>query len=328
MNDNDILKANEFAESFKIESELLKKKLNEEHFFNGRPLIYEKNVNKINELILGSFKLQGFQAVEQNLQKIDLSGLLSDLNKKSHDQIEIESLENGQFFIVYRTVQKYLKYVIFTKDKTVEKSLIDSEKLLSILKVKRHQNLMCLNYHRNDNAFNKLRIIDENLNNIREIDYSENFLLKGVNESFIYCLSRKPTSQPLFIYNWELQFVKCIGQRTKPSEPFYFPSNIKQIENRNGKYFWLNDDFLNIVDEVNGNIIKTIKISSNKFVFDSKSNLVVMSKLTQKLSYYNMDGALLNEVDIEFLPPFDFRFFIDNFDKPSFFDTSELSIAI
>ncbi len=76
------------------------------------------------------------------------------------------------------------------------------------------------------------------------------------------------------------------------------------------------------------NIIKTIKISSNKFVFDSKNNLVVMSKLTQKLSYFNMDGQLLSESEIEFLPPFDFRFFIDNYDKPSFFDTSELSIAI
>ncbi len=237
----------------------MKKKLNEEHFFNGRPLIYEKNATKVSETILGSFKLQGFQVVEPNLQKIDLSSLLSDLNKKSHDQIEIECLENGNIFIVYRTVQKYLKYLIFNKDKTIEKSLIDSEKLLSILKVKKHNNLLCLNYHRNDNAFNKLRILDENLNNVREIDYSENFLLKGVNESFIYCLSRKPTSQPLFIYNWELQFVKCIGQRTKPSEPFYFPSNIKQIENKNGKYFWLNDDFLNIVEETTGNIIKTKK---------------------------------------------------------------------
>lgn len=213
INDNDILKANEFAESFKIESDLLKKKLNEEHFFNGRPLIYEKNSNKISEMILGSFKLQGYQSPEQNLQKIDLSNLLSDLNKKSHDQIEIECLDNGNFFIVYRTVQKFLKYLIFNKDKAIEKSLIDNEKLLSILKVKKNQNLMCLNYHRNDNAFNKLRIIDEDLNTIREIDYSENFLLKGVNESFLYCLSRKPTSQPLYIYNWDLQFVKCIGQR-------------------------------------------------------------------------------------------------------------------
>ncbi len=83
-----------------------------------------------------------------------------------------------------------------------------------------------------------------------------------------------------------------------------------------------------LVDEENGNIIKTIKISSNKFVFDSKNNLIVMSKLTQKLSYFNIDGQLLNEEEIEFLPPFDFRFFIDNTDKPTFFDTSELSIAV
>jgi hypothetical protein len=53
-----------------------------------------------------------------------------------------------------------------------------------------------------------------------------------------------------------------------------------------------------------------------------------MSKLTQKLSYFNIDGQLLNEEEIEFLPPFDFRFFIDNTDKPTFFDTSELSIAV
>ena len=33
-------------------------------------------------------------------------------------------------------------------------------------------------------------------------------------------------------------------------------------------------------------------------LFDSKNNLIVMSKLTQKLSYFNIDGQLLNEEEI------------------------------
>ena len=84
--------------------------------------------------------------------------------------------------------------------------------------------------------------------------------IKTVNYFYlIYCLSNQ-----LNVYNLKLELVILIEQTYYPNDPFYFPTDIIQLEAKNGKYFWLNPSGLNILNEQTGVLIKKIEIKADK----------------------------------------------------------------
>ena len=80
---------------------------------------------------------------------------------------------------------------------------------------------------------------------------------------------------------------------------FYIPSVIKQFESRNGKYFWLNNTNLQILNETDGKLIKSIEIESDKFLFDSQNNIVLINKKTKEINYFNDLGILQDMMAID-----------------------------
>ena len=98
------------------------------------------------------------------------------------------------------------------------------------------------------------------------------------------------------------------------------------MNNRDGKYIWLNSNQINILDEMTGELIKTVQISAEKFELDSKNNLVVLFNSTKKVVYYDLNGVQLKEFDLLSFESSDLTFYIDQNDKLYFFDKTHSKI--
>lgn len=332
LNDNEMLKANHLAESFKLKLISEKKKVNDHLFNGGKFSKYVENFNKINENILGPLKKSHAKIARETISFKDLkrnkiANLLTDLNKSSPYPypISIEFLENGSYFIVYQNKSYDLKYFTLAKEKSIEKKLKHAGSSI----IKKHKNLIAFNFYFNGKSF--LKILNQDLQRVKQINTNEafgyNLILIGVNETNIFCTTNQ-SNQPLYILNWQLQLVNTIGQRDKSDDRFYFPSDIKQLEKRNGKFFWLNDTNLNILDGLTGVILKSIKISAAKFDFDSKNNLIVMCNSNKRLTHFDFNGQFIKEIELTHFPSTKFSFFIDNNDKLHFFDKLELNLLL
>jgi len=173
-------------------------------------------------------------------------------------------------------------------------------------------------------SFHMLKIIDQNGESILATDEFKR--LVGVNDTYIYCISDRTTKKPLYIYSWRLERITSLGQRDSPKRCFYFPSDIKQIDNRDGKYFWLNQVSFNIVNELNGQIVNSIKLNANKFVIDSANNILLMCQQVRRLYFFDFEGSLMQEIELFNFPLTDVDFFLGTNEKPSFFCTKSLDL--
>ena len=119
--------------------------------------------------------------------------------------------------------------------------------------------------------------------------------LFSISETYIYCFA----DSTLRIYNKEFAFIKVIGQNTIPTGAFYIPADITQFECKNGKYFLLNKTNFQILGENNGELIKTIQLTADNFVFDSKDMIVLLNKAKKELTCYNDKGDIIESIPIE-----------------------------
>jgi hypothetical protein len=167
--------------------------------------------------------------------------------------------------------------------------------------------------------------LEENMPIIRQSDFSSNIIAFTFNDTGIFCLTSR-TNSPLDIYNMQLQYIKSIGNSSRTDMPWYLPSSIRLLENRNAKYFALsNSGFLNIIDEIKGNVLQTIRINAEKFVFDSNGGLIVLSNMNKKVSLFDSHGLLLYEIDLLNAPTVnEFLFLIESNDILNFFDINQL----
>ena len=60
-------------------------------------------------------------------------------------------------------------------------------------------------------------------------------------------------------------------QSTDSNEPFFFPADIKQFECADGKFIWLNESKLQILDEITGEAEVAVEVLADKFVLNSKN---------------------------------------------------------
>ena len=146
------------------------------------------------------------------------------------------------------------------------------------------------------NTYGTLCTLNLNLSVVKNNipDYQINII--SVDEKHAYCTSH---SNKLRIYNQDLVSIKIIGQNDVPTEPFYFPTDIKQFECKNGKYFWLDNTNLQILREDNGVLIKSLKVTADNFSFNSNENIVLLNKATKELNYFSKEGAFIESIPIE-----------------------------
>ena len=117
--------------------------------------------------------------------------------------------------------------------------------------------------------------------------------------------------------------VKSIGQHFIPTGPFFFPADIKQFECKDGRYFWLDGTHLQILNEDNGELIKSVEVKADSFVFDSKENVVLLNKTSKELNYFNFDGVLTDCVMI-YNNRDNLKLALTNDDEPVFYDTKNI----
>ena len=293
----------EMAIEMKKKSNGLEKKI-QEFIFNKKLISYEKNYKKIDKLALGTLSFQTIGPIYYtDLKQINIGNILTDCIPYT---IEIEALSDESFYILYQTLSnKHLKCLTTNSDKTLITSF---ETTKPVIKFCKHKDLIVVNYLGGNGNHYNLQILNLKLQSLSQIDvhnvlgfnynYRAHFL--SVSDTKIYYFSlfskNRSSNYQLRIFNKQLQYLKSIGQSNSPSDLFYFPFSIKQIECKSGKYYWLSENNLVITNETSGLIQKTIEIDADKFVIDSQNNLVLINKSKRELNYFSSEGAPLKQI--------------------------------
>ena len=143
-------------------------------------------------------------------------------------------------------------------------------------------------------------VMNENLERIHLKMGSDKKLI-GSNDSFLFFIEDKEHSGEMSIYDWSLEFVKSIGQKTCSNSPFYFDSKIqKKFVAMFGKYYFMTEfkkdsNYLRIIDEKTGDLVKIIR--TNDFLIDRNMNIILPS--SKSIKYLNLNGDLLKEIQID-----------------------------
>ena len=296
--------------------------------FNEQLLTLKQNSTKeFDEGILGKLTFERINLVVANLEKVNITNLIPDLNKQNK-LFQVECIDIGVYFVAYQNTNKSL--IIFkvnTLNKRIarldEKS-ISEHKSFKSLKIKRHKRFMILIAADVNKSIGYQISLDENLSLVRQADLSSNIIAVTMNDSLIYCLTSRSNS-PLDLYNLQFQYLKSIGNS---ASSILFPSNIKYIDNRNGRFFTLsNTGFFNIIDEQKGSILATVKVNADKFMFDSNQNVLIVDETNRKIKYFDLSGNLINSVDLLGAVN-DFTYFIGPDDSLAIFDESQFCFLI
>lgn len=285
---------------------LLKKKISKEEvrlnsFIYNKQIIYldtqSKDSNKNNFAMIRYKTLGSIDFNDCDL--IELGPLITD---KRFDVAEVEHCSNGNMYVVYLTPGRQLKSFTFDKDKKVVEKFIYTNPGYSVQKFKKSNGFILVDLYC-DSGFYYVQKLNYQLENIvikRVSDYSygnySSYLLSA-NEMSIYYFN---VVYQLLVSDHQLNNQRAdTCQNTNHTGPFYFPTNIKQLEARNGKFFWLNSNTFAVVNETTGNLIRSIEMDANRFIFDSKENIIIFNKASLKLNYLDSNGIFLKEFECE-----------------------------
>ena len=253
---------------------------------------------------------------------IELSLLITD---KRFDSAEVEHcISSGNMFVVYLTPGRQLKSFTFDKDKKVIDKYIYANPGYTVQKFKKSNGFILVDLYC-DSGFYYVQKLNYQLENIvikRVSDYSygnySSYLLSA-NELNIYYFN---VVYQLLVSDHQLNNQRAdTCQNTNHTSPFYFPTNIRQLESRNGKIYWLNSNTFAVINEATGNLIRSVEIDANQFIFDSKENLIMFNKASSKLNYFDDNGLFLKEFECENFET-EIFLFINQSDELMFLDKS------
>lgn len=316
ISEDEIKNANDMFEIFKqrLEEEMIH--IND-FTFNYSLMEFEINKKKISEETIGSihFHQLGKKIKTNQLKKVSLAECISDVNSESLIFTEICDLT--KYFIAYFNTKNEIIVIMYDHVNNIkfEKNIISN--CHNIFQIKRLNNYLAVSYQKENNEC-CIVLLDEELNIINQND---NFcqLFIGQNDSYFYCLnpSNKTSIQ---VYDQKLNKIDLNGFKL-PNDPFNFCEEVKRLEHRDYRYIWLDSNKLNILNDKNGELIKSIKIEADNIEINSKNEIVCLVKNESKLKYFDLYGNLTREFDLKgFTMGADFSFRIDNSDKLHFFD--------
>lgn len=319
--------------------------------FNNGLFNYREHRCKIDENMLGRLVYYPTETIKVDLfEIIDYGSYLNSMLREKYynypnkveeiKHIDIEGtgfLANGNFIILsiyYDNLDDSLNHLnIFQFDESRElinlKRIEDVNLDDTIFKIV--GNKICLNYKNDYDNIYFLKVLDEQLITLVTIKI-ENKTLVGADKEFIYCLSTDEKDPfPLHIYDWSLELVNKIGQRINSEIPFYFPKFCSQlftlVSNERKYYVIYISDYINIVDGVTGDSVKSIERYGFKIEVDSKNNIISFNR--RSISYFNSHGYLLKEIQVVEFPKNTCNFWsIDNNDNLYYFDPEKFYLAI
>ena len=221
------------------------------------------------------------------------------------NQFDLKSFETGKFAIVYQDGLDMVNVAIFDSNlnicKSTQTSFCSNVKINIKLKVDNGLLIFSCNHLKKF----KLVLMNSNLEIIKSITIPNKILSLDANETNIYCLTSGKT---LMIFDHELKLVESVDQTG-------YNKGIKQISFKNNKFYSLFKDKINIMDK-DGDSVIVIKTNGDKMVFDSQSNLLVLSLVKDnKIFKYDSNGNLKEEISTRFGGASMFDIFLNEKDK-------------
>ena len=335
INDAEMLKANYLA--LKIEKTFKDEKINLEKFiFNDKTMNFRKNQPKsIDKTFLGYFEFKAISAFDINKYKmIQLNVILGNLNARYARSTDLDSFKDQKFSIAYPDTSGKITVAIIDKNQKISKSTQTNLTLNSnhpAVKLKSIKGLIILfcNTQKDttispplfggmENSFN-LSTINSNLKLLKSIDIENSIISIDANETSIYCLTN---DNKIMIFDHQLNKAKTIDTISNNPLPYFtFGNSIIQIIHKSDKFYCLYLNRIEILNDSNNNLIKSIDIKGSKMAFDSGSNLLILSYASSKIYKYNLDGVLQREIDLENVPT-GLDFCVDEEDDISYFNKS------
>ena len=321
INESEMEKANGYALGLEDKIKKEKRKL-ENLIFNNTAINFRMNQINIERTFLGNFD---YKTIDLNqTQTIKLRDIILNLHSSYDHCIDFDLFENGKISVVYPNKVDQVVISVFNKDCTFFKSsqtpfyisssccmrLKTSKDLLVFYLYDSYcQELMyCKGY--------TLALMNSNLESMKYRRISFQVISLDVNETNISCFTNE---SKIIIFDHKLNMINSIGQSKIPESAFYLTNQITQISQRNNKFYCLYpDDKLEVIDGINGDLLKSISIQGNKMTFDSKSNLWVLSISSSKIFKYDLDAHFNDEIQLENVTK-ELEFLIDLSDEKFYF---------
>jgi hypothetical protein len=98
-------------------------------------------------------------------------------------------------------------------------------------------------------------------------------------------------------FSFKLEYLKSIGQNEKKNEPFYF-NGVKQIDIRDGTFYLRRDNSIELMNESNGIVIKSIQVKNNyKFIIDDEMKQLIVFSCNGIYRYDLESGNSISKID-------------------------------
>lgn len=328
ISESEVIKANRLALDLKSKSMREKAKL-QNFNFNGHYLKYIKNEQNLEKNILGS--LFSTKPVG-NFNQLNIKDLFPDYRS----DFKMELIKQN-YLIGYCNTRNSISLNIIDHNKRVLNTYqiteltygnpdIDHQNAFSFKIINNQKIIVFINYY-DHNQPSKLILFDERFTREFEIKANAHYIKLAANSSNIYCINIENNLDKgkLDIYDLNLTLISSIGQSIDPINPFYIPNDLIQLENKNGKYLWLNPIGLSIVCEQTGIILKTIQIKSEKILIDSNDHLLLISDKDKNVSFFNLNGENLYDWDLKNVQNISSAL-IDLNDQISFYDAENFNL--
>ena len=320
--DSDINTANDLAND--LENKFLKEKnILKELIYRNNFINFRKNKSLIDKNIIGKLEFRNFGKVDMKefeiIQFIDIFPNFC----TSYTIEDFDIFQDGKIAIAYPNINKIINLALIDKRKSICKSIDSGYKFgNSPIRLKSFKDSLIFHYLNNAGC-SFLVIMNQYLEPIKSNLISHQVLSLDANETSIYCLA---SNDKIMIFNHELVNIRTIGQCHYPLNPFHFTNTIVKMYYRNGNFFLLYQERIDIVNETSGIITKSISVKGDRIAFDSlNKSILVLSILSSIIYEYSLDGVLTSKNEIQ-NPTKGLEFFIDEYNNILYLNRIERSV--
>lgn len=228
--------------------------------------------------------------------------------------------DDGNFIIITRTKDNYLKYHKVNKHFRHLSTIKSEIKYLGEVKIKFRNKHFVVSIR----DVYRVEVLDMNFR--REFTTLNRFQLSliGCDDVFVYFQSKYGS---VFRYDWKLKYTDYFGQTNDKSRFYYFSTKIQQFEQKDGKYYWIGDDHFHVVDVKTGECLEYLEIKADQFQINSANQINIWTHSNEFLTLTVNNSLFVNTQSLGQLSK-DLKFFLIDNVRPCFFDKEKNSFLV
>ena len=277
-------KAVELIDRFgKVKEEL------EQFVFNDESILFRKNnldldIIKIGNLIQETININ-------KLQTFKLKDILPDFNDSS-SIYDFDAFQDGKISLIYANNSDKLSIAVVDKNGALIKHNDTQWPFINTqMRLKTFKEFIFFYFHYDTSNRHFLQKLSSDLKETKYKKIEYQIISLDADENNIYCLTNISNNK-IKIFNHDFEKIQNIGQSESPQKSFYLTNDVKRIAYRKGSIFCLYPDKLDLINELDGIMTKSISIKGNLIAFDSKGNILVLAPFSSRIFIYNLDGVL------------------------------------